>query len=195
MLQAMPGGNLLRQFRIDTDNLFSNAYLDDCFDNPIDIAPWLTINNMGDMVAVMTDIDGDDSSLSGSIMLDSASGDGVAIAQCVDFPEVKSHAVSTDLLGVASQSSDVLMTLNCDFSDQASCGNLTTNHSETFTISPSVTPQWNRFESIMLLPDGTQSASCILSLNSSSNEPFTFFMDALQVRDSDLIFEDGFEAD
>ena len=191
---GLPGGNLLRQFRIDTDNLFSNAYLDDCFDNPIDIAPWLAVNNIGDLVDVTVSDDNDDSSLSGAIVLDSTSGDGVAIEQCVNFPAVKSHAVSTALLGIASQSADVMMTLNCDFSDQMNCANLTENHSKTFTLSPSVTPQWNRFETVMLLPDNTLSASCLLSLNSPANEPFTFYMDALKVRDSDLIFADGFDS-
>ncbi|MGJ8663312.1 MAG: hypothetical protein ACSHWU_06665, partial [Marinicella sp.] len=148
---GLPGGHLLRQFRVEFDNLFDNAYLDDCVDAPIALTPWMAINDAGDFVDVNTLNDFDSSSLSGSIFLDSASGNAVAIEQCVNFPSDFSHAVSTAILGLPSQSADVEMLMTCDFSDQLDCGNITSNHSETFTLSPSVTPQWNRIESIMLL--------------------------------------------
>ncbi len=189
------GGNLNRQFRIEFDNLFDNAYLDDCADAAIELTPWMAINQVGDMVDVTTLSDADDSSLSGSVFTDSLVGMNAGIEQCVEFPELKSHAVSLAVLGSATQMGDLELQISCDFSDLAACGNVTDNHTETFTLPASVTPSWASYESIMLLPVNTLSANCSVEISSPTNSPFTNYLDALQVRDSELIFASGFEGD
>lgn len=194
-----PGGHLYRQFRVEFDNLFDNAYLDDCADAPISLPPWQAMASDieqamgGDLVDVISGIDRDDSALSGSIMIDSITGSTLGVEQCVNFPSVRSHALAVDVLGVASQSADVNLLLSCDFSDQLDCIGITGSDSEVFTLTPSVTPQWMRHEHIMRLPDGTLSAACHVALGSPTNESYSFFLDAFKVRDSDLIYADGFE--
>ncbi len=192
---GFPGGNLKRQFRMESDNLFDNAFFDDCTSEPIDLTPWLAINEVGDMVDVTTLSDEDGSSLSGSVFTDSLAGMTAGIEQCVTFPTVKSHAVATAVLGSATQAGDLALQISCDFSDMPSCANVTDVHSEIFTLPASVTPQWTSYESIMLLPDNTLSANCRVEISSPSNNAFTHYLDALKVRDSDLIYANGFESD
>ena len=187
------GGNLKRQFRVEFDNLFDNAYLDDCDDAPIALPPWQTVSGGSDVADVIATVDRDDSDLSGSVMMDSLSGDPLSLEQCVAVAEVKSHTLSVATLGMASQSADVNLLLNCDFSNQIGCGNTIDSSSEIFNLPPGVSAQWTRQEHIMLLPENTLSANCSLTLSSPSSEPFSFFMDALKVKDSEIIFVDGFD--
>ena len=126
-------------------------------------------------------------------MLDSVNGDPLSIDQCVNFPAVRSHALSAAVLGVPSQSAAVDLLLNCELSDQINCGSNTGSLGQTFNLSPSVTPEWHRWEHIMLLPAGTLSANCSVTLNSPGSLPFSFFVDALKVRDSEVIFADDIE--
>ena len=145
------------------------------------------------MADVIATVDRDDSDLSGSVMMDSLSGDPLSLEQCVAVAEVKSHTLSVATLGMASQSADVNLLLNCDFSNQIGCGNTIDSSSEIFNLPPGVSAQWTRQEHIMLLPENTLSANCSLTLSSPSSEPFSFFMDALKVKDSEIIFVDGFD--
>jgi uncharacterized repeat protein (TIGR01451 family) len=190
---GLQGGQANHQFRVELDNLFENAYLDDCSDSPIELTPWSAIYEIGDMVDVTLLSDTDDSSLSGSVFADSLAGINAGIEQCIDFPALKSHAVSSAVLGSPTQMGDLVLQISCDFSDLASCGNVIGNHTESFTLPASATPSWTTYESIMLLPANTLSANCSVQISSPVNSPFTNYLDALKVRDSDLIFANGFE--
>ena len=128
--------------------------------------------------------------------MDSLEGYPMGIRQCVQFDEVKSHAVAVDVLGLASQDGDVNLELLCQFSNQSDCTQINSDSEETFILSPDVTPEWKRYEHIMLLPDGTQSATCNIGLYHSIFEtPYTFIIDEMKVRDSEIIFIDGFDGE
>lgn len=194
---GLPGGNLLRQFRIDTDNLFSNAYLDDCYDNPISLTNWGEVGTtVDDTITAITSIDYDDSSLSGSMEYHSPNGAEMGVSQCTNINDYGSHTISASTIGIPSQEFDTFMYLNCEFYDGLDCsGNvLQPTHIETVRLEPSTSPVWTNHESIMLLPENTASAGCFFVLT-NIGIPYTFYLDELSLNYSDLIFEDGFEAD
>ncbi|MCP4045335.1 MAG: hypothetical protein GY732_05025, partial [Gammaproteobacteria bacterium] len=189
------GGDLARQFRIEQGNLFSNAFLDDCVDVPIALPPWTASANPGSTVAADGATDTDDSSLSGSILLDNVAVDGstVSVEQCVSVPLGGYYAVATNVLGTQTQDGDLDLTLFCEFSDMADCASVTGTHTESFVLPAWVTPIWERVETRMFTPDGTISIRCVTSMSSPANNVFTNYLDELELRSAELLFEDGFE--
>ncbi|WP_223789559.1 DUF11 domain-containing protein [Marinicella meishanensis] len=191
---GFPGGNLQRQFRIDIENLFNNAHLDDCLDNPVSLTSWNALFVNPDLIAPVSTPDFDQSDLSGSVSMQSVSSPDLLIEQCVNFQQFGSHTFSVEGLGVASQLGDLELNLVCAFADGIDCiGNSGTPFSKTFTLPPSTNPQWQTLSGRMLLPENTASAFCAVIVNSPTGDPFEYHLDEFKMVESDLIFAGGFE--
>ena len=194
-LNGIPGGNLKRQFRVEPDNLMTNAYLDDCDDSPISLNTFNIIGQNPDIIVADSTVDFDDSSLSGSVYMKSVNSPQLGIEQCINFESPGSHTLSVSGLGVPSQANDLELFLICALLEDADCnGNGTgPNHMEEFVIPASPTPQWQTNSSRLLLPDNTSSAFCAVIVSNPDGTVFEYNLDAFSMIETDLIFKDGLE--
>lgn len=192
---GLEGGVANHQFRVDLDNFFNNAYLDDCADNPVSLNNWNALAVLPDVIETVTETDIDDSSLSGSMSLQSNSNASLGVEQCVNFDAFGSHTMSVNSLGLASQQGDVEMNFLCAFRDDVNCaGSINGIYTDSFTLPASNTPMWENTNGRMVLPDGTLSASCSVLLDSPDDNSFEYYLDEFSIIDSDLIFKNGFES-
>lgn len=186
---GLQGGDLVRIFRVELGNLFDNAFLDNCPQSVVALPPWSSVG--GD---VDEDTDSNDSSISGSVELISVDGSEVSLSQCIEsVPANGLYALETSVLGTPIQSGDLDLSLSCDFSDTASCATNIGTHTESYSLPASVTPQWQRYATYMQIPANAVSANCKIRLSSPTNQEFVNYLDALDYRDGDLIYLNGFE--
>jgi uncharacterized repeat protein (TIGR01451 family) len=191
---GLQGGDLWRQFRVDTENLLANAYIDDCADNPASLLGWTTFTNPGDTISATTAQDSDDSSLSGSVYLQGGSGSDMGIEQCTNLDAFGSHTFSMDARGVSSQVQDIDVLMTCAFFDSTDCtGSLLGDRSASFMLPPANPASWDAYSSLMLIPDGSASAACTMAMVEPVNSLFEAYADALRLIYSDLIFGNGFD--
>lgn len=200
-MDGFTGGNLKRQFRIEFDNLFDNAYLDDCVDVPANLNDWMVISDNPEEVTISVDEDLDESSLSGSIQLKGLPSQEIGVQQCVNFAQPGSHLFSTSVLAAPGQVNNLLnlnMYMICSYSDTADCATQlppNTFHFESFLLDPANDSVWNTYQTQLMLPDDAVSASCTMVMFDAFEGNYLYFADELSVTYDDIIFIDGFEID
>jgi len=194
-LNGSAGGNLNRQFRVEFENLFSNAYLDDCYDAPVSMNDWNILAGPNDTVEAVSSPDADDSNVSGSMIFATTDPDEIGVSQCVNFSQAGSHTLSVSVLGLPSQSWDAYMYMNCGFYESPNCTDIIGSDFKSYTLSPSITPEWQTINNVLLPPASTLSAECYVVMTEQTFGGFTFNVDNLSIKYSDLIYMNGFEED
>ncbi len=196
-LDGLPGGHLMRQFRVELENLFNNAYFDDCDDRPAALNDWNVLADPMDSIKAVTSVDFDDSSLSGAVHIQSNTGTFNGLEQCVNFDLEGSHTLAVAGLGLPSQATDLNLTMICSYRESPNCQGPDSGpeHQEVFVLPASGAGQWTDMRSLMLLPDNTASAFCAFFLSDPTKTAYEYYLDELTINHSDVIFVDGFEAD
>ncbi len=173
------GGNFSRIFRVEQDNLFENAYFDDCSDVPVSLSPW-----QGSSAVAIPFVDFDDSSLSGSVLLNSNGGNIASIGQCVNLLGESYFSFNSRFLESANllqNDADIIM--SCEFSDLANCASIIDVQSDSQQIVSSKTPIWQTFSTTMFSPPAAVSANCKVSLFSSSDGGFLASTDEIIIKE------------
>lgn len=186
------GGDLSRRFRIDIDNLFANAQLDDCPEAPIALPPWTDDAVPPSQVVATLDADIDGSSLSGAIEIQIGNDTPVSVGQCVDTT-ITAQAVEARVRGTINQLDDLEVNLWCAVSDTPACANLQPSETlDAMTVSPSVTPQWIRLLGRRTAAGPVASIACGVTATSPNGFSENLAVDDLFL--GGLIFADGFES-
>lgn len=188
-----PGGDFSLRFRIDEGNEFANAHFDDCSDAPITMNPWLDDSAPPNSVGTTMTQDLDDSSLSGSVEIESTDGTTISIGQCVPTVEGQRRWVETWTRIDVATVADVNVDLFCTFSDQPGCSNLepVATVLGSFTLSSALVPEWQTGSGGVTVPPSAVSAYCGVIASTDASQVFHLYVDALFV--GNLLFADGFE--
>ncbi len=196
-LDGLPGGHFLRQFRVELDNLFRNAYFDDCNQLPASLDNWGVLAPAMDTVEALSTVDFDNSLLSGAVHFQNMTGTLNGLEQCINFALPGSHTLSVSGLGVPSQSTDLNLTMICSYSESLDCQGPDSGvqFQEVFVLPASNANQWTTMNSLLLLPENTASAYCAVLLSDPDEISYEYFLDEITINYSDVIFIDGFEAD
>jgi len=188
-----PGGDFGLRFRVDVGNEFANAHLDDCEDAPIVLAPWQDDSAGPNSVGITVGQDLYDSSLSGSIEIESIDGQSIAVGQCVPTAGGQRRWVTAWARIDAASMPDVTVGLVCEFSSQPGCVGLGSEDTVIASIEliSSPTPDWQTGSGGVTAPPTAMSAFCGIVADVDSPEAFHLYVDALFV--GDQLFADGFE--
>ena len=191
---GLAGGSANHQFRVEPDNLFDNAYFDDCTDNPSSLNSWNTLFIAPDDIQTTNSEDIINSSLSGSVRVQSNSSSTLGIEQCVNIETFGSHTISMNTLGIPSQIGSIQMNLLCAFREGLACsGSISGLYSNSFNLPSSTTPTWINTNDKILLPDVVSSALCTILFNSPEENSFELYLDEISLIETDLIFKNGYE--
>jgi uncharacterized repeat protein (TIGR01451 family) len=188
-----PGGDLGLRFRVDVGNEFANAHLDDCTDAPIALAPWQDNSTAPNSVGTTLDQDLHDSSLSGSIEIDSSDGQSTRVGQCVPAVGSQRRWLTAWARIDAATTADVSVDLVCQFSNQPDCTGIGSEDTVLGSIElvSSPVPEWQIGSGGVMAPSWAVSAFCGIAAVADSSQPFHIYVDALFV--GDQLFADGFE--
>ena len=179
--------------RHEFDERDANAHLDDCEDAPIALAPWQDDSAGSNSVGITLDQDLHDSSLSGSIEIDSVDGQPIAVGQCVPAAGGQRRWVTAWARIDAATVPDVTVGLVCEFSSQPGCVGLGSEDAVMGSIEliSSPLPEWQIGSGGVTAPASAMSAFCGIVASVDSPEAFHLYIDALFV--GDQLFADGFE--
>jgi hypothetical protein len=189
-----PGGDFGLRFRVDVGNEFANAHLDDCADAPIVLAPWQDDSTAPNSVGTTLAQDLHDSSLSGSIEIESIDGEPITVGQCVPTAGGQRRWVTAWARIDAATVPDVAVGLVCEFSSQPGCAGLGSADTVMGSIEliSSPLPEWQIGSGGVTAPASAMSAFCGIVATVETPQVFHLYVDALFV--GDQLFTDGFES-
>jgi uncharacterized delta-60 repeat protein len=183
------GDAFARTFRVDRDNLFAEGHFDRC---PVSLAAWTTEATPPNAVEP-SDEDADDSPLSGSVEVFSATADPSGLGQCVPIARSGDHrlTVRARLDGVSGATG--IATGSCHFFTGAGCTGTSLGIVSDSAAVPDLAGGWSDLRFSVAAPPSGASAACAVSLAAAdAGEPlFTGYLDDLALVGP--LFADGFE--
>ncbi len=184
----LDGGDFVRTFRIERDNLFFNGQFD------CDIETWSLASTLPEEITYSED-DVDDAAISGSSAITNLSAStGFTLGQCVSVSGEASFTESAAVQVSAAPGVEVSAGLVCEFFLSEDCANdVIATAFEVFPVSDTA-GAWVRIESELASPAGASSALCVFDITTPDGDSFDARVDDLTLLRPGILFEDGFEA-
>lgn len=187
--------HLVHPFRIELENLFDDAYFDECgpigLDPPPPLGFWQIEGDMQVTAGVDTQVDFNEAFISESMSIGSPNGSAVGASQCQAVNSGWPYLVGTSLLGDLMQTANGEINIRCESSSQADCSDVLSTDESVMTQSPAP-GQWLTYEGIVWTDPAAVAARCSITLSNPSETAAGHF-DEFIWQDADLIFADGFE--
>jgi hypothetical protein len=180
------GGDFLRFFRTDPENLFADGHFD------CDLGAWIPLStNPSEVFHAEDDVDGSADSGSAGIANLTASTE-FALGQCQPAePGVEYHL--SGRVRMDAEAGGVGVSLSCEFFDGAGCGGTSLGVAPTTTTLLGDTgAQWVAIHDRVASPEGTASVLCAVDLLDGAADGFEARLDRFRLDDG-VIFVDGFE--
>ncbi len=187
--------HLVHPFRIEHDNIFENAHIDQCgpilMDPPPSLTEWQSEGDMQTTIYEDSQTDINNAFISRSIGVLSPNGSEVGASQCQAVISGWPYLVGTSLLGDLMQTVDGEVNIRCESSSQADCSDVLSI--DELTLSQTTAPgQWLNYEGVLRTDSGAVAARCGITLSNPSEAAIGHF-DDFYWQDADLIFANGFE--
>lgn len=178
------GGDFVRGFRADPENLFSGGHFD------CGLGIWDTSSPK---IAHSED-DLDDSADSGSAaVVNVSSSDTYEFDQCVELAGEEMFRLEGGMR-LGTEGPAVTAQLVCEFFAGTDCDGASTGSARSAFLVADTGISWVPLEVLLESPSGTASARCGAKLSARYGDAFDARLDQIRLLAGTLIFEDGFES-
>ena len=160
---GIPGGHFIQPFRISQNNLFHNAYLDHCDTSRVSLHPWFAFGDNNSQHLVLSTPDAQNSTLSGSLLMNNGAGLSSGVSQCIELQASRSYLFSVKAR--TTQNHNVPLSLSCQFSPAAGCASFGATLQRQYLVNSTVT-EWNTYAFQHTAPDQARSAMCSIEIGS-----------------------------
>ena len=185
------GDDFALGFRADPTNLLANGHFD------CGLGGW-TIYETIPVAVTESTVDADDSTLSGSALVSITSATGVAetfsLGQCVAVGPTLLYSVSRVVLLDADSGITLTVSTDCEYFDTADCGGVSLGFTLENTPIQDTSVLWERVQHSGVTPTGAVSAMCRSVFETADGSVFDAWIDQLDMKDTTIIFGDGFES-
>ncbi|MCP4657090.1 MAG: DUF11 domain-containing protein, partial [bacterium] len=176
---ALAGGDLVLDFRVDRFNLFANGHLD------CDLRGWQQQPPGGPQILFSpTDLDG--TPRSGSVQVSNGGATELGVGQCVEDPWSSFQANPYHLGGSFRLDAAPLILVSlvaaCDFYDGPGCAGDVIGSTADGALLADTASTFIALEHSFAAPAGTMSAFCEIGLESPDAESWDFFGDQLYLK-------------
>ncbi|MFN7940396.1 MAG: GEVED domain-containing protein [Thermoanaerobaculia bacterium] len=188
-LDTTAGGDFLRRFRADSDDLFANAHFD------CSLAGWTASAPAPGEVTWTGAEDADGADDSGAVRVTNLApgvDTSFALAQCYDLPAAVPYQVRARLRLDAAPGVLVGLTRACTFYNGPACAGGSTTQSDTVLLG-STGGSWIPLVKTVTPPVSALSALCTFRWDTPVAAGFDSFLDAAFFGATGQLFSDGFE--